>query len=72
VIAFLKKSIFMLKAVPEEFVTEEMLFYVAEVAPGCLKDNFPEQYRNKSFVAKLIERYPNAAWCIEHYKLGGE
>lgn len=65
----MERSIWSLKAVPSDMVTEEMLMYVAAVAPGRLNDNFPERFRTIDFVQKIVEKYPAAANYIVKYGL---
>jgi hypothetical protein len=61
------KSIWSLGAVPEKYVTREMLLYVAGVAPGRLADNFPERFRNKAFIDEIIQLYPGAENYVKRY-----
>lgn len=53
-------SVHSLSAVPEKFVTEEMLLHVATVAPGRLSDNFPIHFQSKEFIEKLLRANPRA------------
>lgn len=50
-----------LEAVPDKYVTENMLYIVAQKAPARLLDNFPERFCNTEFCDKLINNYPEAA-----------
>lgn len=50
-------------AVPDEFITEEMLIKVAEVAPAYLSVKFPKRLKTEEFCRKLIEVNP----AVEKY-----
>ena len=49
-----------IQSVPEKFVTEEMLLYVARQASVLLKINFPKRFRTKEFIQKLLDEIPTA------------
>lgn len=61
------KSVWSLGAVPEKYVTREMLLYVAGVAPGRLSDNFPEQFRSEAFINEIMQLHPGAANYVKRY-----
>ena len=61
----IKISVWSLKDIPEQYVTEDMLLYVAQEAPGRLEDNFPKRLRTDAFVNKVIEKYPSAERYIK-------
>lgn len=63
----IKISVWSLGAIPDEFVTEEILMYVAEKAPGRIQDNFPQRFRTYSFFQKMIENYPDTEYYINEY-----
>ena len=46
--------------IPEEYITEEILLYVAEKAPGLLQENFPLRFRTKECIEMFIEKCPSA------------
>ena len=50
-------------AVPDEFITEEMLIKVAEVAPAYLSVKFPKRLKTEELCRKLIEANP----AVEKY-----
>ena len=52
--------------VPQQFVTEEMLMSVAHRACALLRLNFPERFRTREFIAKIIEAVPDAANYIQN------
>ena len=60
-----EKSVWSLKWVPDEFVTEEMLVRVAAIAPGRLSDNFPQRFRTKEFISELAEAFPGSKNYVE-------
>lgn len=60
-------SVWSLGAVPDEFVTPDMLMSVAERAPGRLNDNFPQRFRNAEFIKEMIRRYPDSRRYVESY-----
>lgn len=53
-------SIWSLAAVPDRYVSFEMLVKVAMDAPGRLQDNFPKRYRNKITIDKMLDLAPRA------------
>ena len=55
-----KKAQFSFKFVPERFVTEEMLMYIAELTPGLLDDNFPDKFRTEAIAQKIISSFPDS------------
>lgn len=60
-------SVWSLVDVPDEFVTEEMLMSVAGRAPGRVTDNFPERFRNRSFIEKMVKEYPDTERYVFKY-----
>lgn len=54
----IKESVFSLQDIPDEYVTEEILMYVAQEAPGRLLDNFPTRFQTEEFINRMIEKYP--------------
>ena len=60
-------SVWSLGAVPDEFVTPDMLMSVAERAPGRLNDNFPERFMNVEFITEMIRRYPGSKSYVQNY-----
>ena len=60
-------STFSFEDIPEEFVTEEILLYVAYKFPYWLSKNFPERLRTKAFIQKLIDTCPNTEFYIKSH-----
>lgn len=53
--------------VPERFVTEGILMSIALNAPGILPYNFPDKFKTKPFIMKLIEINVSAANYISRF-----
>lgn len=52
--------------VPEQFVTEDMLVYVAKRAPGILATNFPERFKEEESIKKILGRLPPESLAREY------
>lgn len=63
--AAVQKSVWSLKYVPERFMTEDILIYVAKDAPGRLHDNFPERFRSGASLQKILDAVPSAKEYID-------
>ena len=63
-----EKSVWSLEAVPEEFVTREMLLHVAAIAPGRLSDNFPDRFKCEDFISEMIALCPGAENYVKKYE----
>ena len=62
-----EKSVWSLEAVPEEFVTREMLLHVAAIAPGRLSDNFPDKFKCEEFIREVITLHPGAENYVKRF-----
>ena len=62
----IRVSPFSLEGIPEEFVTEEILMHVADIAPGRLQDNFPDRFKTQDFVERMIAQYPRSEWYLKN------
>ena len=56
-----------IRAVPDKYVTEDLLIIIAKRACGLLKDNFPERFRNKEFIDRLIAIDSSCKWYLRDY-----
>ena len=48
----------MYREIPEKFISEDMIIYMAKTTPGQLGFRFPERFRTEEFVKRLVEKYP--------------
>lgn len=48
----------MYREIPEEFISEDMIIYMAKTNPGQLRSRFPDRLKTETFCKKLIEINP--------------
>ncbi len=56
--AIVRRNYDLYRLIPDEFVTEDMIMYMAKTAPGQLGFRFPEKYRTEKFIRMLTDKYP--------------
>ena len=60
-----KTSVGSYGGIPDEFVTEDMILYLAENFPMKLPNTLPNRFDTADFIHKMVEKIPSKYWEIK-------
>ena len=60
----------MYREIPEEFISEDMIIYMAKTNPGQLGFRFPERFRTEEFVKSITDKYPATKMWLHKAGIG--